>query len=225
MSFKMVVVLLANGLVVSKCFYVHLLTDNKKLSFFLSPLNLFLFSFFQFAFFMVEAILFFSPESSLIVKYTRKTKVRYHWVFMLLGIACALLGFLAIYTNKNRRGAPHFTTWHGKVGLGTIIYAVLQCCAGTLLLYPYVLPKSLKLGQMKAYHATSGLFLTTLTNISLALGMWSGWFTTNVTGTSWYACLVCPMVIALVVMKQVSEAYLPNPSGPRAAYYRANTRN
>lgn len=158
----------------------------------------------------------------MIVKATRKTKVTCHWVFMVLGVICATLGFLAIYVNKDRRNSPHFTTWHGKIGLVTFAYAAMQCCAGTMLLYPQVLPKSIKLGQMKAYHATSGLFLMTLANISLFLGMWSKWFTDTVTGTSWYACLACPMVFALVIMKQVSEAYLPKPSGPRTKYSARN---
>ena len=41
-----------------------------------------------------------------------------------------------VFPLQHLNGKPHFTTWHGQVGLGTVIYVAIQCCAGTILLYP-----------------------------------------------------------------------------------------
>ena len=136
-------------------------------------------------------------------------QVRAHWVCMCMALLYAIGGMLAIRINKDRNGAEHNTSVHGKLGSLTILYVMIQCFAGIFLLYPKFAPKSMTLAKLKAYHATSGLACFAVVCISLFLGMNSTWFTTNVTGTSWYACLACPMVMALVVMNQVAARYAP----------------
>ncbi len=82
---------------------------------------------------MTEAILVFSPESSLIGQSNRATKVNYHGYMLFCALLSALGGFAVIYTNKNRHGASHFTSWHGLVGLITVGYTTAQVCAGIFL--------------------------------------------------------------------------------------------
>ena len=73
-----------------------------------------------------------------------------------------------------------------------------------------IIPKVVgTLWQVKQMHATSGLILYTLVSTSLVLGMFSTWFTKNVTGTSWYMCIACPMILVLVAMQQITSHYLP----------------
>ena len=73
-----------------------------------------------------------------------------------------------------------------------------------------IIPKAVgTLWQVKQMHATSGLILYTLASISLVLGMFTTWFTKNVTGTSWYMCVACPMILVLVAMQQITSHYLP----------------
>ena len=73
-----------------------------------------------------------------------------------------------------------------------------------------IIPKAVgTLWQVKQMHATSGLILYTLVSTSLVLGMFSTWFTKNVTGTSWYMCIACPMILVLVAMQQITSHYLP----------------
>ncbi len=162
---------------------------------------------------MLEGIIFFSSESALFPNMTRQTKVRCHWILMLCTAICSVIGLMVIWWSKELNGKSHYTTWHGLLGLVTVCYSIMQCCAGVFQLYPSV-PQSfgIKLFQLKAYHATSGLLLFTLVCLSLFLGMYSNWFVRNVTGTSWYACVACPMIMALVVLNQVSNHYLPNKS-------------
>lgn len=162
---------------------------------------------------MVEAILLFSPESSLLFRSSRKTKVTVHWILQCSSLLCALFGFGVIFYNKYQRSKSHFTTWHGIFGLITVIYIVVQASCGVFLLYPNLV-KNWKLVQLKTYHATFGLLGFTLACLTLALGLFSNWFTTNVTGVLWYLSLLCPGWMALVVMNQVTTAYLPKTRKP-----------
>ncbi len=61
---------------------------------------MFLSFWFQFALLMVQAILVFSSESSLLRSWQRKTKVRLHWVLMLSSFITASIGLATIYFNK-----------------------------------------------------------------------------------------------------------------------------
>ncbi|KAM4021704.1 transmembrane reductase CYB561D2 [Anomaloglossus baeobatrachus] len=160
-----------------------------------------------FSFFMTEAILVFSPDSSLLHSFSRKARVRAHWVLQLLSIFCATLGLGIIYYNKIVHGKPHFSTWHGLVGLLTVLWAMGQNAGGITLLYPKLVQRW-TLSTRKLYHATSGLLGYLLGCTSLFLGMCSLWFSAHVTGTLWYICALCPLITGLVVMSQVSNAYL-----------------
>ncbi|XP_074692553.1 transmembrane reductase CYB561D2 isoform X2 [Strix aluco] len=161
----------------------------------------------QFSFLMTEALLIFSPETSLLRSFSRKVKVRAHWALQLLALLCALLGLGIITYNKHLNGKAHFVTWHGLTGLLTVLYASGQCAGGVLLLYPKLM-KNWTLAKLKLYHATSGLVGYLLGCASLMLGMCSLWFTASVTSVAWYLAMLCPLLTSLVIMNQVSNAYL-----------------
>ncbi|XP_053325708.1 transmembrane reductase CYB561D2 [Spea bombifrons] len=160
-----------------------------------------------FSFLMTEAILVFSPDTSLFRSFSRKAKVRVHWALQLLSVLCALLGFGIIYANKVLQDKPHFSTWHGLLGGLTVLWALVQSLGGVSLLYPKLLQRW-TLATRKLYHATAGLLGYQLGCASLLLGMCSLWFTASVTGLSWYLCALCPIFTGLVIMSQVSNAYL-----------------
>ncbi|CAD5115551.1 DgyrCDS4515 [Dimorphilus gyrociliatus] len=162
--------------------------------------------------FIVQAIMVFNSQSSLLMKLSRKTRVLAHRVLSFLGVTCAWLAFLAIYTNKNNNNKAHFTTWHGLIGFIALLYMTAQSCGGNLLIYTSLLSKTgIKWKDMKMYHATSGFVLYVLICGTMVLGMFSNWFVKTVTGTSWYACLACPAILSLVVMQQVTQNNLPKP--------------
>ncbi|XP_056381109.1 transmembrane reductase CYB561D2 isoform X2 [Hyla sarda] len=160
-----------------------------------------------FSFFMTEAILVFSPDSSLLRSFSRKARVQAHWILQLLSCVCAILGLGTIYYNKILHEKPHFSTWHGLIGLLTILWALIQNVGGITLLYPKLVQRW-TLSTRKLYHATSGLLGYLLGCSSLFLGMCSLWFSANVTGGLWYICALCPLLTGLVVMNQISNAYL-----------------
>ena len=95
-----------------------------------------------------------------------------------------------------------------------MVYVFTQCLGGSLQLYPHIASKFAKLATLKIVHATSGLVLFLGVTVSLMLGMNSTWFQNEVTGTSWYACMFCPLMLLSMVATQVVNAYLTKASPP-----------
>lgn len=149
----------------------------------------------------------FSPEASPLRSLSRKAKVRAHWALQVLALLCALLGLALVAYHKELQGKGHFHTWHGRAGLLAVLYAGGQSLGGLLLLYPK-LARGWPPGKLRLYHATAGLVGYLLGCASLVLGMCSLWFTAAVSGAAWYLAVLCPLLSSLVVMNQVSNAYL-----------------
>lgn len=163
---------------------------------------------FAFGLFMLEAILIFSPDGSLLIAASRKTKVTIHWILQTCGVLSALGGLFCIMYNKYLNSKSHFVSWHGIIGFITTVYVVVQASCGIFLLYPKY-AKNWKLVQLKTYHATFGFFGFTLACVTISLSFYSNWYTRQVGTFVWYTSFICPFWLALVVMNQVTNAYLP----------------
>ncbi|XP_042363651.1 transmembrane reductase CYB561D2 [Plectropomus leopardus] len=160
-----------------------------------------------FTFFMTEAILLFSPHGSPIKRFSHKTKGRVHWILQCLCASCAVLGLAAISYNKHLNGKPHFTSWHGLLGLLTVCVVGLQSVAAVPLIYTS-LAKGWSLAKLKRYHVASGLVTYLLGSASLLLGLSSAWFTAAVGKYTWYLSALCTALNALVIMNQITSAYM-----------------
>ncbi|KAM9409957.1 transmembrane reductase CYB561D2 [Pholidichthys leucotaenia] len=158
-----------------------------------------------FSLFMTEAILLFSPHASPIKKLSHKTKGQIHKVLQGLCMSCAVLGLAAIFYNKSLNGKPHFSSWHGRLGLLTVCVVVAQSLAALPLSFPS-LAKGWSLAKLKYYHAVSGLVVYLLGSASLLLGLCSAWFTASVRDFTWFLSALCPALSALIIMNQVSRA-------------------
>lgn len=162
-----------------------------------------------FAFFMVQAILVFSPESSLIASKDRATKVTVHGILQFTALICALCGSACVYFNKERLGRPHFTSWHGTMGAVTICYFTVQVIGGiNAKLYPSFIAKLITRAKLKMFHATSGLIVFLCGMVTVSLGMLSAWFTQKVQQGLQYSCLAVVAMLALSAMNQVTKAYV-----------------
>lgn len=42
---------------------------------------------------------------------TRRKQILIHSILQVGAIICSIIGFIAIYLNKEQRNKPHFTTW------------------------------------------------------------------------------------------------------------------
>ncbi|KAF4093522.1 hypothetical protein AMELA_G00002980 [Ameiurus melas] len=160
-----------------------------------------------FSLFMTEAILLFSQHSSPAGKLKHQVKSRLHWILQCSCVSCALLGLGAVVYNKNLNSKPHFSTWHGLVGMVTVCVVAVQSVAALPLVY-HKLAKGWSLAKLKRYHAAAGLVTYLLGSASLILGACSTWFTSSVGGNAWYVIVLCPVVAALTVMSQVTSAYM-----------------
>ncbi|ESO95738.1 hypothetical protein LOTGIDRAFT_116525, partial [Lottia gigantea] len=165
----------------------------------------------QFMMMIFEGILMFSRESSLVGSWSRPSKVTAHWVCMTTGVVFALLGLTAIMYNKHLNDKPHFKSWHGLLGLITVIFACVEVMGGVCVKYSQKLLKGvrIRLVDLKMYHATAGLMLFMLASATTILGMMSNWYMKNVKGSSFYMSIGCVVLISLIISNQVTQSYLP----------------
>ena len=56
----------------------------------------------------------------------------------------SISGLAAIYVNKERSGKDHFTTWHGLIGIITMVYSCAQSVGGALAKYYKYVGKIIK---------------------------------------------------------------------------------
>jgi len=158
---------------------------------------------------MCQAIVIFSPESSLLQSASRQDKVQLHWILNVFSLLAAAGGFGAIYLNKEIASKPHFTTWHGKVGLATCLGALLAALGGLGAKYSSYLRSFAKPINVKLYHATGSLIVFTLSMITMCLACYSNWFRNRVDGFLWRCAFWSPIILTVCVARQVTQSYLP----------------
>lgn len=157
-----------------------------------------------------EAVLVFSPQSSLLGSVSHQTKVTIHGMLAGLGAACAIGGFAIIFQVKENNKKLHFQTWHGLLGLITVGYACMQLLGGACVkYYPYVSGLlKMKLADLKTTHATSGTIAFGLITATLLTALNTTWFVEKVgEGVAWYACALTVIFIGLAVGGQVLSSY------------------
>lgn len=113
--------------------------------------------------------------------------------------------------SKSVSELPHLVSWHSWLGIGTVAATVLQAACGICLIFPKLLRLSsspLRL-KLKLYHATCGLVVYLLATVTVVSAMFSDWFQATVKGAAWWGFLLLALFPALVVMNQITNAYLP----------------
>ncbi|KAL4226371.1 hypothetical protein ACF0H5_014354 [Mactra antiquata] len=173
-----------------------------------------------------EALLVFNKESSIFVNVTRPTKVLVHQILGITAVASSLLGFAAIYYNKEFNEKPHFVTWHGLMGLIAVVFVTIQSFGGDLVKYEWLrklVGVNKSLAVLKIYHATAGLVAFTLVMATMMLALYSTWFTSQVGWIMWMLCNGCVSFMAVIVMNQVVAEYLPRTRGSYQPVTATNT--
>ena len=64
------------------------------------------------------------------------TNTKNHGILAMAGVVSSLGGLYAIYHNKNLMERPHFTSYHGKMGLALVVMAVGIGLGGAVFLHP-----------------------------------------------------------------------------------------
>lgn len=163
----------------------------------------------QYCLCMTEGILLLSAEGSPFCFKARKTKVQLHWLCQALALVAAGTGLGFMVASKNVSERPHLATWHSLLGVCTLAATVLQVAFGICVRFPKLLRLSSALPRLKLYHATCGLLVYLLATVTVVSAMFSDWFQATMKGTAWWAFILLPIFPALVVMNQVTSAYLP----------------
>lgn len=164
---------------------------------------------------LLQAIVIFSPESSLFPSTPKPERVQLHWILHLFGVASAAFGFATVYLNKEVNNRKHFVSWHAKFGLATCVGALLALVGGVCAKYSVSLKKYVKPVNMKMYHATGGMLVFICAMTTVALACFSNWFKNRVDGWLWRAAFWIPIVLAVCVARQVTQSYLPRVLVPR----------
>lgn len=158
---------------------------------------------------LTEGLLVFSAEGSPFCLKSRKGKVRLHWFCqaLVLTVGAAGLGFMVASKNVSER--PHLVSWHGLLGVCTLAATALQAACGVCVVFPKLPRLSSALPRLKLYHATCGLVTYLLATVTVVSAMFSDWFQATVKGPAWWPFFLLPFFPALVVMNQITNAYLP----------------
>merc|ERR1712007_164606 len=94
-----------------------------------------------------------------------------HLVLSSLGAIFLGFGFWAIYENKTRNSKNHFTSWHGKVSLCSIILISILTANGLLAYFGGKISRNL--------HGKFSLLISNIFFISFSLGLYSTWAQNN----------------------------------------------
>ncbi|XP_066482481.1 probable transmembrane reductase CYB561D1 [Tiliqua scincoides] len=156
---------------------------------------------------LTEAILIFSPDSSLFCCCSHRVKVQLHWTAQTLVLVTATLGLAFIVSSKNRSELPHFVSWHSALGLLTFLATCGQVLCGLCLQFPQLLRIS-PVSQLRLYHAMCGLMVYLLATFTVVLAMCSDWFQAQIKGVAWYFCLGLPFCPAMVITTQIFSSHL-----------------
>ncbi|KAL3852034.1 hypothetical protein ACJMK2_015723 [Sinanodonta woodiana] len=148
-----------------------------------------------FLFLTFEAVLVIDSDHSPLVGSSRSTQILFHQIINISSFASAMCGFVAIYYHKDISGYDHFKTWHGTMGVITLVIHFLQIIGGTITKYryPYVQKLlNLKLNglDLKIFHSSFGLLLYAV-------------FSEYVTGIWWSICILSAVFLAIVSMHQI----------------------
>ncbi|KAJ7632228.1 hypothetical protein FB45DRAFT_911852 [Roridomyces roridus] len=115
---------------------------------------------------------------------------RHQYAILGAGFPIIFLGTLAIVLNKYVHGAVHFKSWHGKIGIASMVWIFGQVIlgGGSVWFGGAAFGGGSKAKALWKYHRLSGylLFLSLMVTCNLG-GFWSNWGNNN-----------CPSVIRII---------------------------
>ena len=158
---------------------------------------------------MSEAILLLSPWFTIIPGLAHGTTTLWHWVLQGCALACAYTGLAVITYNKYNNNYPHYNTWHSTLGIIVCCLLAFQVSGGIILLYPDILPFSMRRVVLKRMHALSGTLVYGGAMTTFVLGLYSAWFSGSVQHSLvWMACMACPPLLFFLALAQFRRNYI-----------------
>ncbi|CAG8829987.1 40633_t:CDS:2 [Gigaspora margarita] len=130
---------------------------------------------------LMALTIFMATFGTLILQTTAKQEERnvglnWHKLFQSVAFIAVIAGFTIIVTFKNQYKKDHFTSAHGKAGVFTFSYLLVQAIFGSILVnFPGVVGGLSKAVRMYKYHRFSGYFLLVLLYITALGGTQADW--------------------------------------------------
>lgn len=131
---------------------------------------------------MNEAVVMFSPVWSPIPKaYHKKMYLNGHAYVQAVVFTGFVVGFFVIYQNKENNSKPHFTSWHGLLGLFQASLLGLQVTLGILAKYALMLPAAVRrfVPSIKTFHDLLGVGVVGLAAANMVTGFFTNFFTSQ----------------------------------------------
>lgn len=162
---------------------------------------------------MTEALLLFSPWSSPVLNQTdlmgaHAIKIQWHWILQVCALVSSFTGIIIISANKIINGYPHYTSYHGVLGIFLSGYVFLQMSSGIALKFPDILPFKVRPITQKRMHALSGVLTYFCGLTTVTLGLFSSWFVANCNPVVWKVCIACPALLGIAVLIQIVRNYV-----------------
>lgn len=159
--------------------------------------------FFQFLVLFPLAIALFEPDYYKSINH--KQRVQYHLYCQLVGISLTVIGFFAIYVNKNlthKSPVHHFKSYHGICGLIVTIFICVVGLGGSLAYYSFSLRAYIRPVLLKIYHGFGGILALIIANITVVLGFYSNWYRKNGNPHLIWAVIVVIVLNTLLVLRK-----------------------
>ncbi|GAA5957284.1 hypothetical protein JCM3765_000412 [Sporobolomyces pararoseus] len=126
----------------------------------------------------IEGIVLLQPQPT--SSSVKQTGQKLHQTFQGTATLLIIAGASFIIYNKAAHGAPHFTTWHAKIGLITLCFILLQAIFGAVAVFaPSLVGGTGKAKALYKYHRMSGYVGLVLLISTPVLALWSDWVVNN----------------------------------------------
>ncbi|XP_026747045.1 cytochrome b561 domain-containing protein 2-like [Trichoplusia ni] len=156
--------------------------------------------------FMTSAIHAISPGDVATQWMPIRLRSARHWILQLVSSSILLTGFIVILTNKILNNANHFTSFHGRFGLASLIFMSITMLGGIGALYSLKLKNYLPPLYTKLIHTVVGLITYFLGITTICLGFFSNWWTFGTVLT--YICFTLVLIsMAATVLRPVCKIY------------------
>ncbi|KAI9292855.1 hypothetical protein K502DRAFT_367225 [Neoconidiobolus thromboides FSU 785] len=138
-------------------------------------------------------------------KANKERSVILHQLFHLISVVLQLLGFIAVYYHKFHRGAQHFTSWHGFLGLVVILSTFPVIAFGSFSIYfPNVLDKPM-IKKAIYFHRMFGYLLYLLLCITYITGLQSSWLERIIGPHAWMFVLLALSILSLLYRVNIKK--------------------
>lgn len=155
----------------------------------------------------IEGIILLQPPPA--TSAIKRTGQRLHQSFQGFASLLIIAGASFIIYNKASHGAPHFTTWHGKIGLITLCFILVQALFGAAAVYtPSLVGGPGRAKALYKYHRMSGYVGLVLLLLTPVLALWSDWVVNNSSQAQRNLIGVGFLMVAVAVVLRIEKSKL-----------------